>query len=109
MKRKSWTDITARVTPEAPAIGDPITIELRVRAPVGADVRFPVLPDTGTRIEPLDPRAQFPRARRQGLGQLCRVNVAVIRVIKRARQIGNELHAPEADALRSRQAAWPRR
>lgn len=49
--------VTARVTPEAPAIGDPITIELRVRAPVGADVRFPVLPDTGTRIEPLDPRA----------------------------------------------------
>ncbi len=49
--------VTARVTPEAPAIGDPITIELRVRAPVGAEVRFPVLPDTGTRIEPLDPRA----------------------------------------------------
>ena len=49
--------VTARVTPEAPAIGDPITIELRVRAPAGAEVRFPVLPDTGTRIEPLDPRS----------------------------------------------------
>ncbi len=49
--------VTARVTPESPAIGDPITIELRVRAPAGAEVRFPVLPDTGTRIEPLDPRA----------------------------------------------------
>jgi hypothetical protein len=49
--------VTARVTPAAPAIGDPITVELRVRAPAGADVRFPVLPDTGTRIEPLDPRA----------------------------------------------------
>jgi len=48
--------VTARVTPEQPAIGDPITVELRVRAPVGAEVRFPVLPDTGTRIEPLDPR-----------------------------------------------------
>ena len=48
--------VTARVTPDAPAIGEPITIELRVRAPVGAEVRFPVLPDTGTRIEPLDPR-----------------------------------------------------
>lgn len=48
--------VTARVTPEAPAIGDPITVELRVRAPAGAEVRFPVLPDTGTRIEPLDPR-----------------------------------------------------
>lgn len=49
--------VTARVTPEAPAVGDAITVELRVRAPIGAEVRFPVLPDTGTRIEPLDPRA----------------------------------------------------
>jgi hypothetical protein len=48
--------VTARVTPEAPAIGESITVELRVRAPAGAAVRFPVLPDTGTRIEPLDPR-----------------------------------------------------
>jgi len=48
--------VTAFVTPAAPAIGDPITIELRVRTPAGAEVRFPVLPDTGTRIEPLDPR-----------------------------------------------------
>ena len=48
--------VTARVTPEAPAIGESITVELRVRAPAGAEVRFPVLPDTGTRIEPLDPR-----------------------------------------------------
>lgn len=49
--------VTARVTPEQPAIGEPITVELRVRAPAGSEVRFPVLPDTGTRIEPLDPRA----------------------------------------------------
>lgn len=49
--------VTARVTPAVPAIGDPITVELRVRAPAGAEVRFPVLSDTGTRIEPLDPRA----------------------------------------------------
>lgn len=49
--------VTARVTPEAPAIGEPITVELRVRAPRGSEIRFPVLADTGTRIEPLDPRA----------------------------------------------------
>lgn len=49
--------VTARVTPEAPAIGEPITVELRVRAPLGSEIRFPVLADTGTRIEPLDPRA----------------------------------------------------
>ncbi len=49
--------VSARVTPESPAVGEPITITLRVRAPRGTLVRFPVLPDTGTRIEPLDPRA----------------------------------------------------
>lgn len=49
--------VSARVTPESPAVGEPITITLRVRAPRGTVVGFPVLPDTGTRIEPLDPRA----------------------------------------------------
>lgn len=49
--------VSARVSPESPAVGEPITIELRVRAPRGTLVRFPVLPDTGTRIEPLDPRS----------------------------------------------------
>ncbi len=49
--------VSARVTPASPAVGEPITIELRVRAPRGTLVRFPVLPDTGTRIEPLDPRS----------------------------------------------------
>lgn len=48
--------VTARVTPEFPAVGEPITVELRVNAPRGTLVRFPVLPDTGSRIEPLDPR-----------------------------------------------------
>lgn len=49
--------VTARVTPEAPGVGEPITLEVRVRAPAGSGVRFPVMPDTGTRLEPLDPRA----------------------------------------------------
>lgn len=49
--------VRVRVTPERPAVGEPITVELRVRAPRGTLVRFPVLPDTGSRIEPLDPRS----------------------------------------------------
>lgn len=48
--------VSARRTPEAPGVGEPIVVELRVRAPAGTAVRFPVLPDTGTRLEPLDPR-----------------------------------------------------
>lgn len=49
--------VRVRVTPEQPAVGEPITVELRVRAPRGTLVRFPVLPDTGSRLEPLDPRS----------------------------------------------------
>lgn len=49
--------VSARVSPEAPAIGEPITVELRVRAPLGSDVRFPALPDSVDAVEPLDPRS----------------------------------------------------
>lgn len=48
--------VTARVTPEAPAVGEPITVELRVRAPMGSEIRFPAVPDSADAIEPLDPR-----------------------------------------------------
>lgn len=48
--------VRVRIAPEQPAVGEPITVELRVQAPRGTLVRFPVLPDTGSRIEPLDPR-----------------------------------------------------
>ncbi len=49
--------VRVRVAPEQPAVGEPITVEITVRAPRGTLVRFPVLPDTGERIEPLDPRS----------------------------------------------------
>lgn len=48
--------VRVRVSPEQPAVGEAITVELRVQAARGTLVRFPVLPDTGSRIEPLDPR-----------------------------------------------------
>lgn len=54
---RAGAQVTARVTPEAPAIGEPITIELRVRAPAGSTVEFPALPDSSDAVEPLDPRA----------------------------------------------------
>jgi len=49
--------VSARVTPETPAIGEVITIEIRVRATAGSDIRFPALPDSLSRVEALDPRA----------------------------------------------------
>lgn len=48
--------VSARVTPESPAIGEPITVELRVRAPMGSEIRFPAVPDSADAVEPLDPR-----------------------------------------------------
>lgn len=51
------TQVSARVSPESPAIGEPITVELRVRAPAGSVVRFPDLPDSNDVVEALDPRA----------------------------------------------------
>jgi hypothetical protein len=49
--------VTARVTPELIGVGEPITIELRVRAPVGSEIRFPALPDSNEVVEALDPRS----------------------------------------------------
>lgn len=48
--------VTVRISPETPAIGEPITVEIRVRAPLGSEIRFPALPDSAEAIEPLDPR-----------------------------------------------------
>ncbi|HET8771732.1 MAG TPA: hypothetical protein VFM71_12180 [Gemmatimonadaceae bacterium] len=49
--------VSVSVSPEAPAIGEPIRIELRVRAAPGTEIGFPALPDSAEAIEPLDPRA----------------------------------------------------
>ena len=48
--------VTARITPDSVGVGEPITVELRVRAPIGSEVRFPALPDSSDVVEPLDPR-----------------------------------------------------
>ncbi len=48
--------VTARIAPDSVGVGEPVTVELRVRAPVGSEVRFPAVPDSSEQIEPLDPR-----------------------------------------------------
>lgn len=48
--------VTARISPDSVGIGEPITVALRVRAPIGSEVRFPALPDSSEVVEPLDPR-----------------------------------------------------
>ncbi|MBX7118342.1 MAG: hypothetical protein K1X31_05000 [Gemmatimonadaceae bacterium] len=49
--------VTARIIPDSVGVGEPFSVELRVRAPISAEVRFPALPDSSDVVEPLDPRA----------------------------------------------------
>jgi hypothetical protein len=43
------------ITPDTVRVGDPFTVSVRVRAPLGASIEFPVAPDSGGPVEPLDP------------------------------------------------------
>ncbi len=43
------------VRPDTVRVGDPFTVSIRVRAPLGASIEFPVAPDSGGPVEPLDP------------------------------------------------------
>ncbi|MHB1311218.1 MAG: DUF4381 family protein [Gemmatimonadaceae bacterium] len=45
------------VTPATVAVGQPFTVRVRVRAPAGATIRFPAVPDSAGSVEALDPRA----------------------------------------------------
>lgn len=44
------------VTPTSVRIGDPFVIRVRIRAPRGSRVEFPLAPDSGSRVELIDPR-----------------------------------------------------
>lgn len=48
--------VSARMTPDTIGVGEAVTVELRVRAPAGSEVRFPAVPDSSEHVEPLDPR-----------------------------------------------------
>ena len=43
------------VTPDTVTVGDPFTVVVRVRAPLGASIEFPQTPDSGGAVEALDP------------------------------------------------------
>ena len=50
------------VQPESVTVGDPFRVVVRVRAPRGAVVEFPIAPDSGTGVEALDPVVVVPSA-----------------------------------------------
>jgi hypothetical protein len=43
------------IRPDTVRVGDPFTVSIRVRVPLGASIEFPVAPDSGGPVEPLDP------------------------------------------------------
>lgn len=43
------------ITPDTVRVGDPFTVSIRVRVPLGAAITFPAAPDSGGPVEPLDP------------------------------------------------------
>ncbi len=45
------------VHPVTVAVGEPFTVRVRVQAPAGAVIKFPLVPDSGGNVEALDPRA----------------------------------------------------
>lgn len=44
------------VTPTSVRVGDPFVVRVRIRAPRGARVEFPLAPDSGSGVELIDPR-----------------------------------------------------
>ena len=44
------------ISPDTVTVGDPFVVRVRVRAPLGAAIRFPAAPDSGGPVEALDPR-----------------------------------------------------
>ena len=49
--------IGTAVLPETVTVGQPFRVELRLRAPAGSKVEFPIGPDTAATIDLLDPKA----------------------------------------------------
>lgn len=47
--------VTATVSPDTVAVGEPVTLTVRVFAPEGARIVFPTAVDSGAVVEPLDP------------------------------------------------------
>jgi hypothetical protein len=48
--------VAVSVRPDTVTIGQPITVLIRIQAPAGSTIEFPVGPDSGAVVELLDPR-----------------------------------------------------
>ena len=46
------------IEPDTVTVGDPFRLTVRIRAPLGASIQFPAGPDSGGKVEALDPRQE---------------------------------------------------
>jgi len=79
------------ITPDTVRVGDPFTVSIRVRAPLGATMVFPVAPDSGGPVEPLDPVQIGTTADSIAIDQTATYRLAAWRV--------GTFHIPFADVL----------
>lgn len=79
------------ITPDTVRVGDPFTVAIRVRAALGATIEFPVAPDSGGPVEPLDPVQITTTADSVGVDQTATYRLAAWRV--------GTFHVPFADVL----------
>ena len=68
------------VNPDTVRIGDPFTVSVRVKAAPGATIEFPVTPDSGGAVEPLDPVQITTTADSTGVDQTATYRLAAWRV-----------------------------
>jgi hypothetical protein len=50
-------EVGVEIRPTTVAVGEPFVVRVRVRAPAGASIQFPDVPDSANAVEALDPRA----------------------------------------------------
>ncbi|HEX6942314.1 MAG TPA: hypothetical protein VF128_05270 [Gemmatimonadaceae bacterium] len=79
------------VRPDTVHVGDPFTVSIRVRAPLGASIEFPASPDSGGPVEPLDPVQINTTADSVGVDQTAVYRLAAWRV--------GSFNVPFADVL----------
>jgi hypothetical protein len=68
------------VSPDTVRVGDPFVVSVRVRAPLGAAIEFPLAPDSTGPIEPLDPVQLITTADSSAIDQTAIYRLAAWRV-----------------------------
>src|SRR5581483_10533557 len=69
-------ELGVRVVPDTVRIGEPFVVAVRVRAPVGAAVRFPAGLDSGGAVEAIDPPLESTNERATATDETARYRVA---------------------------------